>query len=267
MGISYLLACNILANVVINRSGSVIPTRPKELVVWNPSPDLPGWASPAVAEGKAKNVFVFSHGLKANRAFFEQTALEMVRRGYDVVLLAMPGHEANPDPQLGFGLKEAKLIREALDKIKAQHVVLVGTSMGGAASWLASDHSKVDGIVTESAFSHLDPITRVWFDRKMPFGSLLFRPVIWLASWKLGINPADVNPVETAKKWDHHKPALVIHAIGDSLIPMEQGEELAKATGAELWKVPFVRHGQCQDEGKAYWDHVESVMKRVLKTQ
>jgi pimeloyl-ACP methyl ester carboxylesterase len=261
---SYLLACNILANQVISRSSSVIPTRPKELVVWNPSLSLPAWASPAVAKGEGKNVFVFSHGLKANRAFFEETALEMVRRGYDVVLLAMPGHEANPDPRLGFGPKEAQAIKETLNALKAKHVILVGTSLGGAASWLASDDPKVDGIVTESAFSHLDPVTRVWFDRKMPLGSLIFRPVIWIASWKLGINPADINPIETAKKWDHHKPALVIHAIGDALIPIEQGEELAKATGADFWKVPFVGHAMCQEAGTEYWNRVESVMKKVI---
>jgi pimeloyl-ACP methyl ester carboxylesterase len=260
----YLGVCYALADAVVSRRNQDVPSRPTELEVWNPVPNVPAWASPAVSKGTAKNVFIFSHGLKANRAFFKTSALEMVKRGYDVVLLPLPGHDEHPDDKLGFGPKEAALIRSTLDAIKAEKIVLVGCSMGGAASWLASDHPKVDGIVTECAFGNLDPVTRVWFDRKMPGGSIVLRPVVWMASWKVGITPGDINPIETAKKWDRAKPALIIQAAEDKLIPIAQSKELATASGADYWLIPNMPHATCQQIGVEYEDRIESVMKQVL---
>ncbi|MEI7984276.1 MAG: alpha/beta fold hydrolase [Armatimonadota bacterium] len=262
--LAYILLCFWVANSIINAPRSV-PMMPKQFVVWEPVPKVPAWVSPAVAQGKAKNVFILSHGIKADRYFFADTARELVSRGYDVVLLPMPGHDESPDQYLGFGPKEAKLIKKTVDVLKADHVVLVGCSLGGASTWLASDHPKVDGVVTESAFSHLEPITHIWLDRAFPGGSTVFRPVIWIVSGKLHINPSEVNPAETAAKWDHRKPALVMHAGNDLLIPIAQGHELADVSGAEFWEVPGRSHAQCQDVGKEYVDRIEGVMKRVLQ--
>lgn len=234
-------------------------------MIWEPIPKVPAWATPAVVAGTAKNVFIFSHGLKADRAFFGETARELVNRGYDVIMLPMPGHDENPDQYLGFGPKEAILIKQTIDSLKAKHIVLVGCSMGGAATWLASDHPRVDGVVTESAYSHLGPITRIWLDKGFPGGSFIFQPVIWIVSARIGIKPGDINPAETAAKWDHTKPALVIHAGHDQLIPIEQGRELARVSGAEFWECAGRGHSDCQDE-KTYVDRVEGVMKRVLKS-
>ena len=262
VGIAYVCLCLLMVDMIISAPRSV-PMMPRQFVIWEPVPKVPAWATPAVTQGKAKNVFIFSHGLKADRAFFVDTARGLVARGYDVVLLPMPGHDENPDQYLGFGPKEAKLIKQTVDAVKADHVVLVGCSLGGAATWLASDHPRVDGIVTESAFARLEPITHIWLDRAFAGGSVVFRPVIWVVSAKLHINPSEVNPVQTASKWDHHKPALVIHAGNDQLVPIADGHELAKASGAEFWECAGRGHSDCQDE-KTYVDRVESVMRKVL---
>lgn len=261
--LAYVPLCFWVANSIINAPRSV-PMMPKQFVVWEPVPKVPAWVSPAVAQGKAKNVFIFSHGIKADRTFFADTARELVKRGYDVVLLPMPGHDESPDQYLGFGPREATLIKKTIDAVKADHIVLVGCSLGGAATWLASDHPKVDGVVTESAFAHLEPITHNWLDQAFPYGSFFFRPVIWIVSYKLQIKPIEVNPAGTAAMWDHSKPALVMHAGDDQLIPIDYGRELAKLSGAEFWEVPGLAHAQCQDVGKEYVDRIEGVMKRVL---
>ena len=176
----------------------------------------------------------------------------------------MPGHDDNPETYLGFGPKEAILIKDTIKAVKAEHIVLVGCSLGGSATWLASDDPRVDGVVTESAFSHLQPITNIWLDRGFKGGSVVFRPVIWMVSAKLGLNPNDINPAETAAKWDHSKPALVIHAGDDRLIPIAQGHELAQLSGAEFWECPGRLHSDCQDE-QGYVDRVEGVMKNVIQ--
>ena len=68
-----------------------------------------------------------------------------------------------------------------------------------------------------------------------------------------------------ATKWDRTKPALVIHAGDDQLIPIEQGRELAELSGAEFWEVPHRSHAQCQDCGKEYVDRIEGVMQEILR--
>jgi pimeloyl-ACP methyl ester carboxylesterase len=263
--LTYLALCFVLANLVVSRHSLKVPVRPKEFVVWEPVPKVPAWASPGVPMKASPYLFIFAHGVKADRSFFQGTALELMKRGYDVVLLPMPGHDENPDGTLGFGPKEAELIKATINAVKAKNIVLVGCSLGGAVSWLASDDPRVNGVVTECAFSHLEPITRRWFDRKMPVGALLLRPVIWMASAMVGLDPADVNPAESARLWDHSKPALVIQAADDKLVPTSQGEELAKASGAEYWEVPNLEHAQCQRCGKEYIDRVERVMQKVIR--
>jgi pimeloyl-ACP methyl ester carboxylesterase len=263
--IAYVALCGYFAFHILNPT-RIVPDLPKHFVIWEPLPRIHAWVTPPVAQGKAKNLFIFSHGLKANRAFFLGTAEALAKRGYDVMLLPMPGHDDNPEHYLGFGPKEALLIKSSIDAVKADHIVLVGCSLGGAATWLASDHPRVDGVVTESAYGHLQPITNIWLERGLKGGSILFRPVIWMVSAKLGLNPSDINPVDTAAKWDHKKPALVIHAGDDRLIPIAQGRELAEVSGAEFWECPGRLHSDCQDE-KTYVDRVESVMKKVLDKQ
>jgi pimeloyl-ACP methyl ester carboxylesterase len=256
--LAYLYGCFRLAEGIISPKRSVA-VRPVGLVERDLVVGSPAWVSPDL--DRYEKVFIFSHGLGANRAFFAETALQLQKRGYGVVLTAMPGQDASKEKSIGFGTSESRVIRDTLDQLKARRIVLVGCSMGGAATWMASDHPKVSGVVTECAFSRLEPITKNWLRAKITGGDILFAPVIWIATWKLGLKASEVNPVETAAKWDRNKPALVIAAENDALIPRSQSEELVKASGATLWVVPNVEHAHCQEVGNEFIENLETVMK------
>jgi pimeloyl-ACP methyl ester carboxylesterase len=244
--LAYLCLCWIMATEVISPK-RVIPVRPKSMVEWETSPGTMSWASPSVVQGKADTVFVMAHGLLAQQDFWAELGQKLQDDGYGVVIPPMPGQGTSPLKSVGFGVTEAQVVRETIDKIKAKHIILMGCSMGGAAVWLASDHPRVDAVITEGAYGRLEPVTRYWFERKSKGGAIIFRPVIWMASWRIGKSPSAVNPVETAAKFK--KPALVIQCSGDNLIPMEQAKELAQVSGAEYWEIPDLKHAHGQDVG------------------
>jgi pimeloyl-ACP methyl ester carboxylesterase len=111
-------------------------------------------------------------------------------------------------------------------------------------------------VVTEGCFARLEPATRSWFNRKAPGASTYLAPVIWFAKGMSGVDPATINPVESAAKWKG-KPALVIHGDCDSLFPVENGRDLAEASGAELVVVKGAAHAHCStDDLKGYVDRM-----------
>lgn len=254
--LAYIAMCWMTASQIISPPRR-LSEKPADLENYEVSPQTLAWASPSVIKKEAKNIFVFSHGLLADQSFFVGTALELQKRGHGVVLLPMPGHGSSPEPKVGFGITESELIRKTVDGLPEAKIILVGCSMGGAATWLASDHPKVSAVATEGAYGRLEPVTRHWFERKNKGGAIFFRPVIWIASWRLGKNPSEINPVLTAKLFK--KPALVIHCEKDSLIPREQSLELAQAASAEYWEIAGAKHAQGQEFGKEYVDRLENL--------
>lgn len=239
----------------------VIPLMPRAFKEWETSPGTMSWASPSVVSGKAETVFVMAHGLGGQQDFYSDLGMKLQDEGYGVVIPPMPGQGTSPLKEVGFGVTESEVIKQTIDKIKAKHIILVGCSMGGAAVWLASDHPRVDAVITEGAYGRLEPVTRYWFERKTKGGAFLFRPVIWIASWRTGKQPSSVNPVETAAKFK--KPALVIQCGGDNLIPMEQAKELAQVSGAEFWEIPALKHACGQDVGPEYLEKIEKIAEKL----
>ena len=274
---AYFGGCFAIARRLVEMPRHVSVAR-KEFAIWEPVPGVRAWVTPLLVEGPRKEVFVFSHGMKGNRDYWADTALKLQERGYQVVILPMPGQDDNPEKSLGFGPKEEQLIRKTVRALKAESVVLVGCSLGGAASWMASDEPGVSGVVTDSAFAHLEPATRGWLRKDLPFGDILLRPVIWFGTAMVGIKPDEINPVDTAGRWiipsagvlepgappvpELRRPALVIHGGEDRMIGTDQAEELAKASGAELWIIPGRGHADLQMH-QDYVDRVEAVMKKT----
>lgn len=250
-----------MADMIIHPERST-DKMPRQLVEREVTPGVRSWVSPGL--DSKRTTLVFCHGLKANRGFFVDTAIEMEKAGYGVVLLPMPGHDVSPEDTIGFGTRESVLIKKTLDSLKSQKIVLVGCSLGGAAVWLASDHPRVNAVVSESAFARLRPATKQWLDGVLPMGHLLFAPVIWFGAARTGIDPDAVNPIEIAKKWDRQKPVLVMHAENDNTIPLDEGKALAEAVGTELWVVPKASHATCQWRGGSeYVDRLKALAMKL----
>ncbi|MBN9501993.1 MAG: alpha/beta fold hydrolase [Armatimonadetes bacterium] len=248
--VAYWVGCYYLA-VKYVRPGTVNESGPPDTLRSIGNPIV--WATPGLAEGVgSKPVFVVVHGYRGSQSGWAKVADSLSKRGFEVVVPALPGHDSRTDETSGFGRKESQVVVDCVawarkQSVKPPKVYLLGVSMGGAACWLASEKDPtVDGVVTEGCFARLDEATRDWFDRKAPGSSVYLRPVIWFASWMSGVDPKTVNPVEAAAAWKG-KPSLIIHGEDDQLFPTSNGRTLAGASGGELWIVPGAKHAECSN--------------------
>jgi len=251
LGSGYLIVCLGLAKLYV----SPLRTPPPKLHLFSRvtlADGEPIWVSPGLYSGEpqSKTLFVMSHGLGGGVGHWSDLGNQLVDKGYDVVLTEMCAHGDSPDSTCGFGTKESDIIVEATRWAKSKYnkpprVVLVGVSLGGASSWLATAKAPklFDAIVTEGSFARLSEVSDNWFDRRMPAGHIIFWPVKVFASKMANVDPATVNPVEAAAKWKG-KPALVIHCENDNLMRRSYADDLASASGAKEWIIPKASHAQ-----------------------
>jgi pimeloyl-ACP methyl ester carboxylesterase len=264
VGVGYLGLCYVLATNYLHPLRH-IGTRPQELAeasIPTRYGDTPAWYTPSLDGSKSsKPVFVFAHGYGGARGSWTEQMLALQHRGFDSVALAMPGQDASPVNQVGFGLLEADVIVDAVAWMRKTHpgrkVIVVGLSMGGAATWLATkEDPSIDGIVSDCAFAKFDESMNAFFNRKVPGGSTLFAPVVWMAKRLSGVEPSSIKPVEAAKLW-RGKPALVIQGTDDDLVVPSHAARLAEAAQCPIWMVAGATHAHAYGTDPVdYIDHL-----------
>ena len=213
VGVCYSLALSYIrpARTAVVRPDWLV----EALVPTRFGPD-PAWCSPGLASGKPSHVvFVMVHGYGGSRQSWEFPMRDLEQRGFDSVTMSMPGQDASPAKEVGFGISEAHVVADTVKWVHTHSqtpvkVVVLGVSMGGAATWIATGETTgIDGVITDSAYARFDQAMNQFFDRKLPSGHIPFKPVIWIAEAMTGLRPEKVRPVDFAAKWKG-RPALII---------------------------------------------------------
>ena len=260
---AYLVFCALAARGYLRPARETYPA--PEGVLEAKVGKTPVWATPGLLDGRPSRVaFVLAHGYGGTRATWNGLLKDLQKAGIDAVVPAMPGQDANPDPTVGFGRKEARTILECAAWARekgAKRVVGLGISLGGAAMWLASEEEPetLDGVVSDASFAQFDEAMNRLFSYRLPFpgGATLLTPVVWFARGMSGIDPTKIRPIDAAAKW-RGKPALVIQGDADQLIVPSNGRRLSEAAGCPLWLVPGANHAQ------DYLTDPEGYAKRVI---
>lgn len=251
----YALACYWLAGKYLSPKRIVAEPNHflSEILIPTKEGNDPSFVTEGFAKGKPKGVvFIFAHGYGGNRGNWPVLMPELAKHGFECVAPSMNGQDASPDPTVGFGPKEAQTILSTIKWVRGHSepgtkIVLYGLSMGGSAAWLASQlDPTVAGVITEGAYARFDEATESWFKRFGSGANVYLRPVIWFATAKSGIKPATIVPLEGAAAWKG-RPALVIQAENDQLIPRSHADRLAKAAGCEEWIVSGAEHAFCYE--------------------
>lgn len=204
-----------------------------EVDIDAPLGEQPAWYAPGA--GGRWAVLVHGRGAQRNECF---RLLEILRTDHGFSGLCPtyrndPGGPDDPADIYRQGEQEWRdvepAVRYALDQ-GAEHLLLVGFSMGGQITANFLRHSKlsdeVDAVIWDAPLLDWGPVIAAGAaDRGVP-GWLV--PIGMQASeWRAGVDYADLNQVTHAEAFT--VPTLLLHGAADETIPVATSQSFAKA--------------------------------------
>lgn len=224
---------------------------------------LRGWW---VEAENARVVAVLSHGYLMNRSELAPVAWTLWKEGISCLLYDFRAHGRSGGRKSFFGLVErldvAAAVRLARARAPGAKVVLIGSSMGAAASALAlsDDPAVADALVLDSAYSRLSEAVIGWWRFLGGHGLAAFLwPVVYV-SWPLaGFNPFAVDVADGLRRAGP-LPVLIFHGECDTLaLPGEAFRNQAACQGP----VELIWLADCgHSEGR--WLHPERYNAALL---
>lgn len=271
LGVLLTLACLYVVALIVFAWISLHPVRtpiflapdffevPQEDVEF-PNDDghvLRGWHLP---QKSPKTVAICAHGYVMNRAELTPVAAQLWKLGIACLIFEFRAHGRSGGKKSGLGWLERKDVGAAIQKARqlypSSRVVLLGSSMGAAASAFAGAESDVDAIVLDSSYSRLSHAIPGWW--RFVGGQMLaiiLWPVTILAIPMAGFSPFKVDVAKALAKVK--VPVLILHGEQDDLaLPSEALRNQSACQADIAW---FPRSGHT--EGR--WLHPDLYMEAL----
>ena len=219
---------------------------------------------------KSDTVCIMIHGYRGTaRRDFSGGAYEMIKRGFNVLLVDHRGHDLSKGHTITFGVREKLDARSWIDYVRKtfgedKRIVLVGISMGGATALLTSDYlSEKDLVIADCPYTKpkemlLDFIRKISKKMYKLFYNLINLSLIIFAHTNLNKDDAD-KVVSNAKC-----KILIIHGDNDSLVPYRSSMSLYEKHQDKIRYELFkgAEHGLCyMTDTKRYNSVVDEFVK------
>ena len=253
------------------------------------------WAQPGPAP-----TIIICHGYRGSRAQLRSGAAVEYKFGYNVLLFDFRGHGDSDSVRTTGGYAEVRDLEAAIVVASRQpetlpnKIIIHGFSMGAAIALLPPPRREVVAIIADSPFARSDEILRriVKYHLTAKFRQL--RRLIPAVSWMTVATGVVVyrmryghtfvaRPEKSFKRWvrrakrartaqqPRHIPILLIHALGDELIPFTHALRLvarARANSIPL-ETYFVDHpihcGAYTYNPEQYTTVIQEFLGRYLK--
>lgn len=222
--------------------------------------NLIGWQC-ASREQPRKGVVVYLHGIGDNRSSAAGVAGRFISRGFDVIAYDSRAHGASGGEHCTYGYYEKLDLRRVLDHAGADHVILIGHSLGAAvALQTAAIDPRVRTVVAAASYSDLRTVAT----ERAPF---IFTRRSIDASFERAERDAnfrvdEVSPANAAAKIS--VPVLIIHGQADRNTAPAHAERIHAALRGPktLLIVPGVGHNDVL--GGKVWDQIEEWLRALI---
>ena len=203
-----------------------------------------GWWCP---DRNGRGAVLLLPGIRANRLSMVNRARFLHRAGYSVLLIDFQATGETKGDRITFGWKESRDVIAAVNFVRntepGNRIAIIGSSLGGAATLLATPPLKVDALVLEAVYPTIEIATR---NRLQNYLGLLGRFVAPLfleqLHWRLGISPSDLRPIDHIA--NVNCPVFIMSGEKDRNTRPEDTQALFSRVHSpkQLWFVPKAGH-------------------------
>lgn len=211
------------------------------------------------------------HGVRGNRQAMAGHATFLAKSGFTVLFFDFQAHGESAGKIITNGYLESFDAAAAVDFLKSQipgeKIVILGSSLGGAAAVLADPPLAVDGMILEMVYPDLERavknrIAMVCGDRARPLSFLL----TWQTRFRIGVPTDWFSPANAIVKVKC--PKLLIAGKQDRHTTFEDTQVLFSAAlePKELWLVENAAHENLRALAEAAYDaRIIQFLERCLK--
>jgi dipeptidyl aminopeptidase/acylaminoacyl peptidase len=171
--------------------------------------------------------------------------------GYDVLLFDLRGHGQSDPHRLTMGRSERADLCAVMTWAQRQgftrdRIGWLGYSMGAATLLMeAAQNPDIQVAVVDSPYGDLPQLLKTQLTKHSHLPSWFNPGILAAARWVYGVRTDDLIPIQAARAWGE-RPLLLIHGESDSVVPVSQAYQLARAAGTSCLTLtlPGVDHVQ-----------------------
>lgn len=229
---------------------------------------LHGWFIP---RKHGMGTVILMHGVRANRLNMLNRARFLARAGYSVLLFDFQAHGESSGEYITFGYLESKDAQAAVgflqQKNQRDKIGVIGVSMGGAASLLATPSLEVDALILESVYPTIEEaISDRMTMRLGTVGTILTPLITYQLKPRVGVGPEELRPI--IKAGEVPLPKFFIFGTEDRHTRIDESRRLfaQAANPKEAWAVDGAGHVDLHEYAKdEYERRVLDFLKRYLR--
>jgi fermentation-respiration switch protein FrsA (DUF1100 family) len=195
------------------------------------------------------------------------------KAGFSVLLFDFQAHGESSGEHITFGYLESRDAQAAVDFLRSnapgEKIGVIGVSMGGAATLLASPPLDVNALVLEMVYPNINQAVGNRLSMRVgAWGAILTPLLTWQLKPRLGISAGALMPIENVGKIVI--PKLFIVGEQDQHTTLRESEQMfsVAAEPKELWIVEGAKHTDLfVDKKQEYEQRVLRFFEDRLRSQ
>jgi len=201
-----------------------------------------------VDAGAGSPAVLLVHGARADRTDMIGRARLLHSYGFSVLLIDLQGHGETLGEAVTFGYRESRDVTAALAWLKSstgppRKLGIIGCSLGGAATLLASQPTGADALVLESVYPRVTQAVENRLRMRVgPLAPALAPLLLWQLPLRFHLATSDLEPIRHVASVG--APVLIVAGSRDEHTTLEESLELyaAAVQPKSLWILEGARH-------------------------